>query len=178
MADRLTIARPYAKAAFAQAKAEGQLGSWSEVLHLAAAAVADARVKALIGSPRVTSQQLADFIAGLANVAPGVGSRRLIDTLAENKRLAFLPEISQLFDEMKDEDERVVDVHVTSAAAMAADEQGKLVAALERRFGRKVRVHADVDPKLVAGAIVRAGDLTIDGSYQSRLERLAYELTA
>lgn len=178
MADRLTIARPYAKAAFRQAQQEGQLGSWSEVLHVAALAVADPRVESLIGSPRVTGAQLAELIAGLANLAPGVGSRRLLDMLAENKRLAYLPEISKLFDELKDEAERVVDVHVTSASAMAADEQHKLQAALERRFGRAVRLHADVDPSLIAGAVVRAGDLTIDGSYKSRLERLAYELTA
>ena len=111
-------------------------------------------------------------------MAPGVGSRRLLDTLAENKRLGYLPEIARLFDQMKDEAEGVVDVQITSASAMAADEQQKLQLALERRFGRKVRVHAEVDPQLLAGAIVRAGDLTIDGSYRSRLERLAYELTA
>ena len=73
---------------------------------------------------------------------------------------------------------RVVDVHVTSAAQIGGDEHHKLTAALERRFDRKVRVHADVDPTLIGGAVVRAGDLTIDGSYKSRLERLAYELTA
>lgn len=178
MADRLTIARPYAKAAFKQAQGEGQLGSWSEVLNVAATAVADPRVKALIGSPRVTAQQLADFIAELAKVQPGVGSRRLLDALAENHRLSFLPEIAQQFDALKDEAEGVVDVHVTSAAALGVEEQQKLTVALERRFGRKVRVHAQVDPELIAGAIVRAGDLTIDGSYKSRLERLAFELTA
>jgi F-type H+-transporting ATPase subunit delta len=178
MADRLTIARPYAKAAFKQAQGEGQLDSWSGVLNAAATAVSDPRLKALIGSPRVTAKQLADFIAELAQVAPGVGSRRMLDALAENHRLAYLPEIAQQFDALKDEAEGVVDVHVTSAAALGVDEQQKLTAALERRFGRKVRVHAQVDPELIAGAIVRAGDLTIDGSYKSRLERLAFELTA
>lgn len=178
MADRLTIARPYAKAAFRQAQAEGQLGSWSGVLNAAAIAVADPRVKALIGSPRVTAQQIADLIADAARVAPEVGSRQLLNALAENKRLGFLPEIATVFDELKDEAERIVDVHITSAAPIAADEQQKLTAALEQRFGRAVRVHADVDPQLVGGAIVRAGDLTIDGSFKSRLERLAYELTA
>ena len=178
MADRLTIARPYAKAAFKQAQQEGQLGSWSEVLHTAALAVSDPRVKRLIGSPRVPGAQLAEFIAGLANLAPGVGSRRLLETLAENKRLSYVPEIARIFDQLKDEAERVVDVHITSAAAMPTAEQQKLKVALERRFGRSVRVHADVDPTLIAGAVVRAGDLTIDGSYRSRLERLAYDLTA
>jgi len=178
MADRLTIARPYAKAAFKQAQAEGQLGSWSEVLNAAAFAIADERVAALVGSPRVSGPQLATLLAEVARIAPDSGPRKLVDALAENKRLGYLPEIARLFDEMKDEAEGVVDVTITSAAPMAQEEQHKLRLALEKRFARKVRVHADVDPELIGGAIVRAGDLTIDGSFKSRLERLAYELTA
>lgn len=178
MADRLTIARPYAKAAFKQAQADGQLGSWSDALNAVAVVIADPRVKALVGSPRVTGAQLAGLLADVAQLSPDGGSRKLIDTLAENKRLGYLPEIAKLFDELKDEAEGVVDVTITSAAAMGSEEQGKLQLALEKRFSRKVRVHAKVDPSLIGGAIVRAGDLTIDGSYKSRLERLAYELTA
>ena len=178
MADRLTVARPYAKAAFKQAQAEGQLGSWSEVLNATATAIADPRVAALVGSPRVSGAQLATLLAEVARLGPDASARRLIDALADNKRLGHLPEIARLFDEMKDDAEGVVDVSVTSAAPMAPEEQGKLQLALEKRFSRKVRLHASVDADLIGGAIVRAGDLTIDGSYKSRLERLAYELTA
>jgi F-type H+-transporting ATPase subunit delta len=135
-------------------------------------------VRPLIGSPLVSVPQLTALVAEAAGGALDDGGRRFLEMLAENKRLPFLPEISRLFDQFKDEAEGVVDVQVTSAAAMGTDEQQKLQAALEKRFGRKVRVHAQVDPALIAGAVVRAGDLTIDGSYQSRLERLAYELTA
>jgi F-type H+-transporting ATPase subunit delta len=178
MADRLTIARPYAKAAFRQAQQEGQLGSWSEVLNATATAIADPRVAALVGSPRVSGAQLATLLAEVARLGPDASARRLIDALADNKRLGHLPEIARLFDEMKDEAEGVVDVSITSAAPMAPEEQGKLQQALEKRFSRRVRLHASVDADLIGGAIVRAGDLTIDGSYKSRLERLAYELTA
>jgi F-type H+-transporting ATPase subunit delta len=178
MADRLTIARPYARAAFAQAQAAGRLAPWSEVLQTAAATVRDSRVKGLIGSPKVTGAQLVDLIAGVASVGLDAEGRRFLELLAENKRLPFLPEIAELFARMKDDAEGVVDVQVISAAPMADGEQQKLVAALAKRFGRQVRVHASVDASLVGGAIVRAGDLTIDGSLKSRLERLAYELTA
>ncbi len=178
MADRLTVARPYAKAAFAQAKAGGRLGSWSEALARAAAAVGDERVRGLFGSPRVTAAQLADLISGVAGGELDQNGRNFIALLAEAKRLPFLPEISQIFDQYKADAERVVDVGITSAAPMGADEQGKLVAALEKRFDRKVRVEAAVDPSLIGGAVVRAGDLVIDGSIKSRLERMVFELTA
>lgn len=178
MADRLTVARPYAKAAFAQAKAGGSLSSWSGALARAAAAVSDERVRGLFGSPKVTAAQLADLVSGVAGSDLSQDGRNFIALLAENKRLPFLPEISQIFDQLKADAERVVDVSITSAVPMGVDEQGKLVAALEKRFDRKVRVESAVDASLIGGAVVRAGDLTIDGSVKARLARLAQDLTA
>jgi len=177
MADRLTVARPYARAAFAQAQATGALGAWSVALARAAATVSDARVRALFGSPNVTAAQLAELVSGVAGGLDDKG-RNFIALLAENKRLPFLPEVSRLFNELKDEAERVVDVHITSAVALPPAESAQLTAALEKRFSRKVRVEAAVDPSLIGGAVVRAGDLTIDGSVKARLARLARELVA
>ena len=176
MADRLTVARPYARAAFAQAGSN--LGAWSEALGRAAAAVGDARVRALFGSPKVSAQQLAGLVADVAGPSLDQNGRNFLQLLAENGRLQFLPEMAQLFDQLKAEAERVVDVSITSAAPMGTDEQQKLVAALEARFKRKVRVQSAVDPSLIGGAVVRAGDLTIDGSVKARLASLAHDLTA
>jgi F-type H+-transporting ATPase subunit delta len=179
MADRLTIARPYAKAAFAEAKADGNLAIWSTALERGALTVADARVRALFGSPRVSATQLGQFVADIADGGGfGARGRNFIALLAENKRLPFLAEISQIFNALKDDAERVVDVHITAAAALPQAEGAQLTAALEKRFNRKVRVQSDVDPSLIGGAVVRAGDLTIDGSVKARLARLARELTA
>lgn len=178
MADRLTVARPYAKAAFAQARADGRLAPWSTALARAAATVADERVRALFGHPKVTAAQLADLVAGIAGSDLDAHGRNIISMLAENKRLPFLPEIAQIFEGLKADAERVVDVSITSAAPMGAGEEAKLVAALEKRFDRKVRVESHVDPALIGGAVLRAGDLTIDGSVKARLARLAQDLTA
>lgn len=178
MADRLTIARPYARAAFAQARADQRLGPWSVALARAAAVVGDARVRNLFGSPKVTAAQLAGFIADLAGSELDEKGRNFIALLAEANRLAYLPEIAQIFEGLKADVERVVDVSITSAAPMGEGEQAQLVAALEKRFDRKVRLEAAVDPALIGGAVVRAGDLTIDGSVKARLTRLAHDLTA
>lgn len=178
MADRITIARPYAKAAFRAATEAGQLPRWATVLERAAAAVQDARVAALIGNPKVTPAQLAELVTAVAGESVDQGARNLLLLLANNRRLAFLPEIAALFQLFKDEADQVVDVQITSAAPMVEAEQQQLAAALARRFARKVRVNTDVDPGLIGGAVVRAGDTVIDGSIKSRLERLAFELTA
>jgi F-type H+-transporting ATPase subunit delta len=178
MADRLTVARPYAKAAFAKAQAASRLGAWSGALARAAATVADPRVRALFGSPQVTAAQLASLVSDVAGSELDEQGRNFISLLAENKRLPFLPEISQIFNQLKDDAERVVDVQITAAVPLPEAEGAQLTAALEKRFGRKVRVQSSVDPSLIGGAVVRAGDLTIDGSVKARLARLARELVA
>jgi F-type H+-transporting ATPase subunit delta len=179
MADRITVARPYARAAFKQAVGSALLDQWSTVLDRAAATVSDARVAALLGSPKTTPAKLATFIIDIAGTQ-GIDDhgKNFLRTLADNRRLGYLPEIARLFQGFKDEAEGTVDVTVTSAAAMGKTEREQISAALAKRFGRKVRVHSEVDPSLIGGAVVRAGDLVIDGSIKSRLERLSFELTA
>jgi F-type H+-transporting ATPase subunit delta len=178
MADRLTIARPYARAAFEEAQQARQLGPWSDSLRAAAIVVRDPRVEQLLGNPHVTPVQLAQLVAGIAGPQLGEHGMNFVHTLADNRRLAYLPEISELFDTFKDAAEGVADVTVTSAAALDAGQQQRIAAALEARLRRKVRLHCELDPQLIGGAVLRAGDLVIDGSLRTRLERIAYELTA
>ena len=178
MADKSTIARPYAKAAFEQARDRKRLGPWSQALRTAAAVVADPRVGSLLGNPRVTPQELAALVIETAGRELDEEGRNFVRTLADNRRLAVLPEISALFDELKSEAEGIVEVMVTSAAPLDEAERRKLAQALERRLGRQVRMQCATDPKLIGGAVLRAGDLVIDGSLRGRLERIAYELTA
>jgi len=178
MADKTTVARPYARAAFEEARAHKHLGPWSESLQRAAAVVQDSRVHNLLGNPAVTDAELAKFVIDLAGPQLDEQGRNFVQTLAENRRLAFLPEISTLFDELKDEAEGVVDVTVTSAAPLVDGQREALSSALQRRLKRQVRLHCQTDPSLLGGAVLRAGDLVIDGSVRARLDRIAYELAA
>jgi len=178
MADRLTIARPYARAAFEEARSNGGLASWSDALQAAAQVVKDPRVEALLGNPHVTPEELAQLVSGIAGAKFGEEGANFVRTLADNRRLAYLPEISALFDSLRDDAEGVADVTVTSAAALGEAQRRKIAAALEQRLKRRVRLHCEVDPALIGGAVLRAGDLVIDGSLRTRLERIAYDLTA
>ncbi len=178
MPDRLTIARPYARAAFEEAQADKRLGAWSEALHVAAEVVKDPRVAALLGNPRVTPEELAQLLIGVAAAQLGKHGENFLGTLAVNHRLAYLPEISTLFDSLKNAAEGVADVTVTSAAPLDPAHQQELAAALARRLKRTVRLHGAVDQALIGGAVLRSGDLVIDGSLRTQLERIAYELTA
>jgi F-type H+-transporting ATPase subunit delta len=178
MTDKTTIARPYARAAFAAAQARGFLPAWSDALHTAATVIADPRVSSLLGNPRVTAQQLADFVIDIGGGKLGGEWHELVLALAQNGRLAVLPEIATLFDVLKDETEGVVDVTVTAAITLDAKQQATLTTALTRRLQRQVRLHNEVDATLIGGAVIRAGDLVIDGSLRTQLERMAFELSA
>lgn len=178
MAEKTTIARPYAKAAFQEAVGDKSLAPWSETLRAAATAVRDPRVHELLGSPSVSGDDLAQFVMSVTGTALDEHRQNFFRMLAENHRLGYLPEISALFDEYKDEAESVVDVTVTSAAPIDTARQQALGKALERKLKRTVRLHCATDSALIGGAVLRAGDTVIDGSLLSRLNRIAFELTA
>ncbi|MEO8062620.1 MAG: F0F1 ATP synthase subunit delta [Pseudomonadota bacterium] len=178
MAERTTTARPYAKAIFALAREGSSLAATSASLIRAAEVVVDPRVHALLGSPHVTPAQLAEFVAGITGAGLDENGRNFIALLAQNRRLGFLPEIAALFEQMKAEVENAVDVEVISATALNSDQESRYAAALQKKLGRTVRLHTKVDGTLLGGAVLKAGDLVIDGSIKGRLERLATELTA
>jgi F-type H+-transporting ATPase subunit delta len=182
MAERTTTARPYAKAIFALARKGNTLAATSASLTRAAEVVSDPRVHALLGSPHVSAAQLAELVIGVtgAGLDPGLeeGVRNFLTLLAQNRRLGFLPEIGALFEQMKSEVENAVDVEVTAATPLTPDQESRYVAALQKKLGRSVRLHTKVDGSLLGGAVLKAGDLVIDGSIKGRLERLATDLTA
>ncbi|HET7812480.1 MAG TPA: F0F1 ATP synthase subunit delta [Steroidobacteraceae bacterium] len=176
MAERTTTARPYAKALFALARKGNSLGATSIGLQRAASVVADPAVQPLLGSPHVTPAQLAELVNGIAGLDDN--GRNFVALLAQNRRLGFLPEIAALFEQMKSEVENAVDVEVVAATQLTPDQESRYAAALQKKLGRQVRLHTKVDGSLLGGAVLKAGDLVIDGSLKGRLERLATELTA
>jgi F-type H+-transporting ATPase subunit delta len=127
----------------------------------------------LLTNPRVSADDLVSLISEAAGGALDDHGRNFIATLAHNRRLGLLPEIAAQFETLRAEVENVADVRVTSAVQLNEAQQQRLSSALKRRLKREVRLHCEVDPSLIGGAIVRAGDFVIDGSLRARLERLA-----
>lgn len=176
MAEKATIARPYARAAFEYASEHKEFARWSEILSVASAVVADERAARLLSNPKVTPAQLVELIADVAGPVLDENGRNFLNTLATNRRLDLLPDIAAMFETLRAEVENVADVHVTSAAPLNDAQRERLAGALKSRLKRDVRLHCEVDASLIGGAIVRSGDLVIDGSLRARLERLATEL--
>ena len=176
MAERVTIARPYAKAAFAEARKSARLSQWSEGLELAAAVSSDSRVRPLFGNPHVSPDQLVELITGIGGRNIDAEMRRFLVVLAENGRLGLLPEIAELYQRMRAEQERVLDVTLKSAVELTAEQRERFTAALRKRFDRDIRLHTQIEPSLLGGAVLQADDLVIDGSVRGGLTQLASQI--
>ena len=178
MADVATIARPYARAAFDHARGANALAAWSELLAKVGAALADERVAALVGNPHVRTAELVDFLLDLAGAGGNADARNFLRLLADNRRLDAVPAIAAQYEVLRADVENTVDVTVTSALPLTAEQSAKLSAALAKRLQRTIRLHAEVDPTLIGGAIVRAGDFVVDGSLRGRVDRLGTAMAA
>jgi F-type H+-transporting ATPase subunit delta len=186
MADNNTLARPYAQAAFELARERGSLEAWSAALCLASEVLADGRVATFLGNPKLSDEQRLAFLTGLFEAAGGSesvlagGDRQgtnFLKLLLEYERVDVLPEISLHFDALKAAIENTVDVTVTSATRLNDTQKDAIAAALRKRLGREVRLDTQLDEDLIGGAVIRAGDVVIDGSLRSRLKSLANALT-
>ena len=173
MAENATLARPYANAAFDLAKSHRSLPRWSRMLGLLGAAVQTAEVRALIGTPSLGDEVKAHRLIDLVRDELDDRGRRFVQVLAENKRLELLPEIAAQYEARKAEAERVLDVEIVAAAKPSDDQIEAYRQGLAARFEQQVSVTVSVDPSLLGGAVLRAGDTVIDGSVRGRLARLA-----
>jgi len=183
MADNNTIARPYARAVFELANEASDLANWSDSLDIAGQLLADRGLVEYLGNPEFNNEQRLEFLTGLfkkagANLLDGGDSKgtNFLKLLLENRRLAVLPEIAEHFEALKAKVENTVDAVVTSATQLSKSQVGDIAAALKTRLGCDVNVETVIDENLIGGAVIRAGDVVIDGSLRARLESLATAL--
>lgn len=176
MAEAITIVRPYAVAAFRLAKEKKALAKWSEMLSFAAAVAADAQMKTLIDDPKVTSAELEKMFLAICDKKLDESGVNLIKLLSEYGRLALLPEVALAFEELKAEDEGVLEAEITAAAKPADSAVKALVKRLETKFGKKIEASVKVDPELIGGIKIVIGDTVIDASVRGQLQELAYTL--
>lgn len=176
MAELVTLARPYANAAFGHAKKAGTLADWSAALQVAAQVVADQKVQRLIDDPHVGGDQLCQLLFEVGGEQFSAPFQNFLRTMVENGRLSLLPEVSRLYQALFDQQENRVQVELISAYAVKNDQERNIAAALESRFGKSVELHTRIDKSLIGGAIIRVGDEVIDGSISGGLKQLATQL--
>jgi F-type H+-transporting ATPase subunit delta len=177
MAENTIVARPYAKAVFELARDHDAFAQWGEFLALASAIVEDDGFRLLMHGPAAEPDRLAGVVIGVCGERAGELQQNFVRVLAENGRLGSLTEIAREFTELRDEYENIADVYVTSAVPLNETQKQEFAAAMKKRLGKDVRLNCDLDDSLIGGAIIRSGDIVIDGSLRGRLDRLAGAVT-
>ncbi|GAA3698577.1 F0F1 ATP synthase subunit delta [Oceanisphaera sediminis] len=170
-----TIARPYAKAAFDFAVEKKAVDNWLSMLSFAAVVVQNKEMDEVINS-NLNAEKMADVFLAVCGEQLDEQGQNLIKAMAANGRLSVLPAVVLEFAAMKAELDREVEADVVSAAKLTKQQMAKIQASLETRLERKVKLNCSVDKKLMAGIIIKAGDMVIDGSVRGRLSRLAETL--
>lgn len=178
MAEQVTVARPYAQAVFELAQAEKDLPGWSAMLGLLAEAVSLGEVWEVINSPRLTRTAAAELIGEIGGERFSEEFRNFVRVLADNRRLGVIPEIAALFEQLRSAAEARVTAQVVSAQDLSETQKAQIAESLHKRLGREVELSCSVDASLLGGAVIRAGDLVIDGSARGKLEKLAAQLSS
>ena len=176
MSELTTLARPYAKAAFGFALEEKSLDSWSDMLSFLSLVSKNDDITTILDSPSITREKAAEVVLSVAEGQIDDKGKNFVRLLASNGRLELLPEILTLFEHHKTEYEKTVDVDLTSAIELSDQQLTELAEKLTGKLGRKVNINCEIDPKVMGGLVIRAGDLVIDASIRGKLNELADSL--
>jgi F-type H+-transporting ATPase subunit delta len=177
MAELVTIARPYAEAAFSLAKERGELSNWSDALALMVAVFENAQMQAVIASPKVTAADVERVMLATCGERIDANARNFIQLLASNGRLTVLPQIQQLFEHRKAQDEGTIEAQISTAYALDDGQLQQIVTLLAKRFQKNISPAVDVDPELIGGIKVQVGDKVWDASVRGSLQQMAATLT-
>ena len=175
MSELTNVARPYAKAAFEFAVEQHALAAWQEMLFFAAEVAKNPQVAAILHGS-ATADKTAEVFLTVCGEQLNAQGQNFIKVMAENGRLLALPEVYVAFIALKAEHEKEITVDVVSATVLNTEQQDKLISALTKRLARKVKLNCSVNPAVVGGMLIKAGDMVIDGSVRGKLDRLATAL--
>ena len=177
MSELITAARPYARAAFDVATKHNEIEKWTDMLNFMTAVAHDATMQKLLDSPILSRQQTANTFISACEQQVNDRGKNFICLLAENDKIVLLPEIAVLFHHYRSEAEGTLEAEVVSANEINDSQLEKIAVSLKQRLGKEVNLTSRIDAALIGGAIIRAGDLVIDGSVRGRLDKLSTALT-
>ena len=177
MAELATVARPYAEALFRVAQ-QGNMAAWSELVSELAQVGANPDVQAFAANPNVTARDLTATLSSLVKSPVTPEASNFLLMLAENGRIALLPQIGAQFQVLKNAQLGAADAEITSAFALDDAQVTQLVAVLERKFGRRLNPTVTVDPSLIGGVRVLVGDEVLDTSVRAKLQQMHAALVA
>lgn len=177
MAEVATIARPYAEALY-KASAATEAGALTAQLNALASVIANPDLRQFADNPKVEAAQVFDVVSRACGGALDAKVANLLRAVIDNGRLVALPEIAAQFQALVNARSGVSDATIQSAFPIDAGQLAGVVAALEKRFDRKLNARVEIDPDLIGGIRAVVGDEVLDTSVRARLEQMKVALTA
>lgn len=177
MAEKTTLARPYALAAFKQAREENKLDDWSNMLQFLSMVIGDSTMLGIVSHPRIDKERLTGLLLDIAEGKLSETGQNFVRVLIEHRRLSLLPEIAAIFERERAEFEQRQEVEVLTAYRLQSKYQEAIKSAMMERLGQEVELSVQIDRSLIGGIIIRAGDMVIDASLRGRINRLDLELS-
>lgn len=176
MAEEITIARPYAEAVFRLAKERNTLSAWSDMLKVISETISVGQIQALVSNPSVSADKLSEIILEICGDKLNSEGKNLVALLIENDRIEVLPQLSDLYEQLKAQYEGILEANITSAYEISDKQLEKLVSVLENKFKCKIKTKVNIDPELIGGVKVVIGDEVIDSSVRGKLETMSVAL--
>jgi F-type H+-transporting ATPase subunit delta len=177
MAEALTLARPYAEAAFKLARESSSLPAWADALARLASVAQSSQMVGVLGNPRLSDKQVAGVVSETAGTLTDI-QKNFVTVLAQNERLNVLPQIASHFEGLKSGAEGSVNAEVSSAYPLSNEQLADIVVTLEKKYGKKVHATVVVDASLIGGVSIRVGDEVTDVSIRGKLAQLRTSLLA
>src|SRR5258705_1306968 len=177
MAEIATVARPYAEGTFRAGLDKKALHAVADSLALAAGTEREEQMHSILLNPKVNAQKKKDLFDAAAGGGLDEITKRLVSLLVDNHREVLIGSIAEQFEELKHEHDRILRARITSAQPLSDQQRDDIVAALEKRYGKKIEADLDVDPQLLGGARVQIGDQVIHASVRDALAQMAAALT-
>ncbi|MEY4767594.1 MAG: hypothetical protein RL637_233 [Pseudomonadota bacterium] len=176
MSELLTLARPYSIAVFKLAQQHQQTQVWSEMLQLLAFVVQDSQIQLLINNPKISKSKLIQLFLEITQGHFTEQGQNLLKLLISHNRLILAPQISILYEQHKAQVEGYIEVNVQTAYPFSDSEANSFKLSLEKRWAKTVHMNVSIEPSLIGGFRIKAGDQVIDGSIKGRLQQLAKRL--
>ena len=176
MAELITVARPYAEAAFRASVDAKDVAGFGEKLKLLGAAAATREAANLLGNPKVSAKEKADLLFSVTGDDVPDMLKNLVNMLVENQRATLLPFMSEHFERLQREHDGVVKALITSAFALSDADKASLIEGLAKKYRKRVEAEVKVDASLIGGARVQVGDDVIHASVRDTLDKMAIAL--
>ena len=173
MSELVTLARPYAKAAFDYAKSADLVSDWLQNLAVSAGLASVSEIANSFSSPDKNNEALVSL---LKSDNADEGYVNFLNLLAGNDRLILLPHVLDLFKLISEQDSKILSADVFTAEKLDQEQLKAIAASLSKRTQKNIRLKQHIDKSLLGGARIQAGDLVIDGSLKAKLEKLKTQL--